>query len=1008
MLDLMEFQVLGPMRVEDAGKQFHLGGPARRTVLALLIASAGTAVSMDTLLMGVYGPDANPKARRSIQTYLSGYRNTMNLVIDRSGEGYVLRLDPASIDAGRFEESIRYAESLVNEEMSSVVLRDALALWRGRPYADIDSTDALEPEIRRLEALWTQAIDARIQLDLSAGRHSELLGELESLIAQYPHREGLRRHQMVALYRCGRQVDALRVFRHAETRLREELGMDPSPELRQLEQRILDQDPALDYRPHARARPIPVRYTSFIGRESETEAVRDLVMSHRIVTITGPGGIGKSSVGAEVARSLSGELATVYVPIEANREAEPELLLAVSLGLHPPSDVDPIPVLVDALGERPTLLLFDGCEHVIDELPQLLVALLTRCPEVRFLVTSREALSITGERVFPLGSLEQGDDSDSNRLFLDRAGIDPDGLDVEDRTHVSDIGRRLSGLPLGLELASARSRTMSLDQIAARLGGQTSLLRSKRGGVTHHRSLVEALDWSYDLLEEDLQGSFRALGAFPTGVLSADAAASVLDVDNPSEVLAELADVSLVVLPVGDDDRFEMLEPIRQFAEMRLEEVGDLDRTRLRYAAWIVALCSAARYDDLRGDLAAALGTISAHAPSIAAIAAWAIEHDHPEVVLDIVAAVGRMWPKVADPALLIAPATRALRSSDAADDDTMVRATAHAAFLHTPGDADTAFELLSRLDDGGDDRWGTETRQIVASVRCAVLARTSPWGMSTDRAAIALRHQDESIHYAVSLGFPPEPHLFNRSLVLRDLGRFDEEREHVEALLSWAGDSRTLWRAMALLAVVKWQERAGNLDAAIESAREASRLFVDEGDFDFAAQAEAWVALENVHRERYALADEAIQRATDYRALVGLPPLTEWEPDLVAQCAGGLEDWHTFAEMARAFFATAPDPSDTEAHAAFFGLGEDGVPRFAQLMVPLSRWLIETGRRDDAARIVAASPMVFETMDRSIWEAIGTVDRMDRLTEELGGEGGEGVPQNLHELHDLMLNCLG
>jgi predicted ATPase/DNA-binding SARP family transcriptional activator len=1003
MLRIMEFQVLGSLRVEDAGAQFVLGGPGRRAVLALLIASAGTPVAMDTLLMGAYGPDANPKARRSIQTYISGFRRSMGVAIGRTGEGYVLDIDPGSIDAVRFEKLIRDAKSIMNEEMSSALLREALDLWRGRPYADVEPTDALEPEIRRLEALWVQAIDARIQLDLSAGRHREVLAELESLIAQHPHREALRGHQMVALYRCGRQADALHAFRQTETRLRNDLGVDPSPALRRLEYRILEQDPTLDYQPHARARPIPIRYTSFIGRETEFEAVRDLVMDHRMVTITGPGGIGKSSLGAEVASILSREMATVYVPVEANRDADLWELLAASLGLQPSRGVDLADLLVEALGEQPILLLLDGCEHIIDDLPAILIEILTRCADVRFLITSREAISITGERVFQLGPLDHGDSSASNDLFLERAGFDPEDLDVRETAQVSDIGRRLSGLPLGLELASVRARTLSLDQIVERLNDQTSLLRAKRGGVSHHRSLVEALDWSYDLLEQDMRRSFRRLGAFPTGVIHDDAAAKVLDVGDASDILGELADASLVVRPIGDEAHFRMLEPIRQFAEMRLDVQGELDSARMLYAEWIVELCSRAHYSDLRGDLATALGSLHENAPSIAATARWAIEQNHPDIVLGIVAHAGRMWPKVAVPILLIEPAMRALEHHDAVDASIKIRATAHTAFLHTPGDPVTAFDLLVQLDTDASDAWDAETRQIVASVHCAVLARTAPWGLSTERALEALRYQDESIQLVVSLGYPSEPHLFNRALMLESLGRYVEEREHIDLLLAWAGDSRPLWRAMALLAVTKRQTLDGEHDAAMETAREASRLFVDEGNLDFASQAEAWVALAHIHKERYELAHEAIQRVDDYRAHVGLPPMSEWESDVVVQCAGGLEDWNVFEEAMRAFFAEAPDRLDHEAYVAFMEGDPGDVPRFAQLMVPLSRWFASMGREQDSARIIAAAPMVYNSTNKAVWEAFGDVERMDRMAKDLGTEIRDGVPQNLDDMYQFM-----
>jgi len=336
IVKFMEFGVLGPLRVVEHDKALPLGGPKQRTLLALLIAGAGTPVTTDSLIMGVYGPDGDPKDLRTIQTYISTFKRSLGDVINRTGNAYQLGVDPDSIDAIRFERLIQWARSTMNKSRSAEALKEALGLWRGDPYTGVDASGELQAEIRCLTELRAEALEARIDLDLAVGRHSVLIAELETLVAAYPVREGLRSRQMLALYRCGRQADALRAYRYFDESLRNETGLDTSRELRKLEQQILEQDDDLDYRPGPRARPEPSRYTSFVGRDDETGAVVDLLETHRLATITGPGGIGKSSLGAEVARTLAESMATVYVPIESHRAADPLLLLTQSLGLAPP------------------------------------------------------------------------------------------------------------------------------------------------------------------------------------------------------------------------------------------------------------------------------------------------------------------------------------------------------------------------------------------------------------------------------------------------------------------------------------------------------------------------------------------------------------------------------------------------------------------------------------------------------------------------------------------------
>ena len=391
-----------------------------------------------------------------------------------------------------------------------------MALWRGRPYSNVEPARPLEAEARRLEALRTEVLDRRIGLDFGAGRHRKLLPELETLVTEHPHDESLRAHHMVALYRCGRQADALRAYRSAETILREESVWTLHPNCGSSSSAFSPRTTPSTTAPSLeRVRSRSGTPASW-GAADELSQVRDLVLGERLITVTGAGGVGKSSLAVEVARSLVEEFPTVFAPIEANRDADPWRVVANSLGLDGGRAAELPRLVADAIGDTTMLLLLDGCEHVLERVTHLVAALLSASANLRILMTSRESIAMTGERLFTLQPLESGAGSPANRLFLERAGWESEALSAEALDQVSTIGRRVSGLPLGLELAAARTRTLDLDDIAARLDDQVVLLETKRGAVAHQRSIVAALDWSYDLLPPESQAALRRLGAFPT------------------------------------------------------------------------------------------------------------------------------------------------------------------------------------------------------------------------------------------------------------------------------------------------------------------------------------------------------------------------------------------------------------------------------------------------------------------------------------------------------------
>jgi DNA-binding SARP family transcriptional activator/WD40 repeat protein len=238
----VDCRVLGPVEVLAAGARVGLGGPKQRTVVAVLVAAAGGPVMVDTLLQALYGEDASPSSRATLQTYVSNLRHALGDVIVRRGDSYLLDCSAATIDATAFEDAYRTATAMADADRVSSGLREALAMWRGHPYSDVDAHGYLDGEVTRLTELRLSALEARIDADMRAGRDREVVGELDALTVEHPFRENLRAMHMLALYRSGRQAEALRAYGHTRDVLVEGLGIDPSPQLKELERRILAQD----------------------------------------------------------------------------------------------------------------------------------------------------------------------------------------------------------------------------------------------------------------------------------------------------------------------------------------------------------------------------------------------------------------------------------------------------------------------------------------------------------------------------------------------------------------------------------------------------------------------------------------------------------------------------------------------------------------------------------------------------------------------------------------------
>ena len=580
---MLEFAILGPLEVRHEGRLVDLGGPRRRVVLAALLVRGGEPVPADVLVQTLWGEEAPPTAAKSLHVHVSRLRRALGAAASRlctEASGYRLLVEPGELDADRFERGLDEGRALLaagHASGAARVLRAALALWRGPVLADLRYEAFAHPEIARLEELRALAFEERVEAELGLGEHARLIGELEALIDEHPTRERLRGQHMLALYRAGRHADALAAYRQARTVLDAELGLEPGRELRRLEQAILTHDPELAASaPRTPAVP-PAPPTPTFGRDEDVRRVASLVGETRCLTLVGPGGVGKTRLAIEVARSVRGRFVSLASTAHADRV--PAVIcdaLAVARAPGEPASE----ALDRAVGRVPLLLVVDNLEHVPD-VPALLAALLDRHPGLRLLATSRMPLRIRVERLFRVEPLAlDGHHSPAVAMFVDRARAHDPSFQVtpDVAAAAATICRRLSGLPLAIELAAARLAVLTPEALAERLVDALGVLGpGHQDAPTRQHTLRATLDWSFELLDMPERDAFAALATFAGGC-ELDAAEAVTGARLP--VLERLVTQNLTV---ARDGRLSMLEPVRQYAVERLASRSDADMFRARH-----------------------------------------------------------------------------------------------------------------------------------------------------------------------------------------------------------------------------------------------------------------------------------------------------------------------------------------------------------------------------------------------------------------------------------------
>jgi predicted ATPase/DNA-binding SARP family transcriptional activator len=684
----VQIGILGPFEVRaDDGVLGDVPGARLRALLIALALEPGRVVSKATLVDWIWGEQPPADTANALQRLVSRLRKALpEQLIEGQPGGYRLTVEPDAVDAVRFERLVARARDAEGPRRVQL-LRDALALWRGPAMADVglEDSEALDAAVTRLERLRLAALEDRFDAEVGLGQAGELIAELTDLVAAHPMRERLAAALMRALAAAGRDTEALLVYERTREILADQLGVDPSPEVSALHVALLRGE--LGRREETRKTNVRAELTSFVGREADVAAIRELIGEGRLTTLIGPGGSGKTRLATETARTLLGDVPdgvwlVELAAIGADGDVAQATLAALGLRdalLGAAPSADPVDGLITAIREREALLILDNCEHVIESAAAFADRVLGECRRLRILATSREPLGITGEALWPTEPLAlpgagagagvgagEIESSPAIRLLRDRAGAVRKDLGGDARTlsAMVRICRALDGMPLAIELAAARLRTMTIEQLANRLDNRFRLLTGgSRTALPRHRTLRAVVDWSWDLLTDAERLVLRRLSVFAGGASleAAERAAaapaagppaagpSAVEQDEVLELLTSLAEKSLLVTE-GDSSpgdgalRYRMLGTIKEYAADRLTEAGESDLARQAHLGYFTELAESAEPHLRRAEQLVWLARLEADHDNISAAMRGAIAAGQAQAAMRLAAAAGWYW----------------------------------------------------------------------------------------------------------------------------------------------------------------------------------------------------------------------------------------------------------------------------------------------------------------------------------------------------------------------------
>jgi predicted ATPase/DNA-binding SARP family transcriptional activator len=656
----IDVKLLGPLEVTASGEPVQFEGTKQRALVTLLALRAPEAVPADELVEALWGDEPPAGAAHALQKQISRLRRRIGgaCEIRHRPAGYALEIDAHAVDTHRFEELVDRARIEVGQSdptQAAAHLRSALGLWRGPALADHRTDDFAVRDIARLEELRAEAIEERLAADLASGHDADLVSEIQALVAEHPLRERLRAHLMLALYRAGRQAEALETMREGRSLLVDELGIEPGPELRRLERLILAHDPELaaERSPAALAAPLPAPPNAMIGRSGELAEITALLVRPevRLVTLVGPGGVGKTRLAVAAAWSVEGRFPGGVVHVDLDGVDDPGALAAEAA-----SALGVVGTTAEELGERvgrathgaPALLMIDGLERFLDDAGQV-AQLLAAAANLTVLATSRAALRLTAEHSYPVHPLAP---PNAAALFVARAAaVRPDlPIREDDREIVDAICARLDGLPLAIELAADRVRMLPLPALLSRLERRLELLTGgPRDLPARQRSLRATLDWSWDVLDDRERVLLARLTVFEGGA-SLDAAEAVCNADGDLgadvEALASslMDKTSLLRTDAGLDDqpRVRLLSTIGEFAA---ERAGDLAEIELRHARYFLGYCERATEEAARTHRRESLERLAQERGNIRAAYECLLRRGHAEEALRAAIAFARALP---------------------------------------------------------------------------------------------------------------------------------------------------------------------------------------------------------------------------------------------------------------------------------------------------------------------------------------------------------------------------